>query len=65
MNIGIIQIGTQHNILITEHRMNYQHKFDWENIKILGKERILNKRILNKRLISEIIHIKHIHRNRI
>ncbi|KYN15231.1 hypothetical protein ALC57_12529, partial [Trachymyrmex cornetzi] len=43
---------TQHSV-ITEHRISHQHEFDWENIKIIDKERVLNKR-----LISEMIHIK-------
>ena len=43
---------TQHSV-ITKHRISHQHDFDWKNIKILDKEKILNKK-----LISEAIHIK-------
>jgi len=39
--------------IITEQRLKYSHKFDWENIGILDKERYLTKR-----LISEMFHIK-------
>ena len=28
---------TQHSV-ITEHRINHQHEFDWENIKILERK---------------------------
>ena len=43
---------TQHSV-ITKHRISHQHDFDWENVKILDKEKVLNKR-----LISEAIYIK-------
>jgi len=36
-----------------EHRLEYSHKFDWDNIRILDEEKILNKR-----LTSKIIFIK-------
>jgi len=39
--------------VITEHRLRYQHEFDWENVKILD-----NERFLGKRLISEMLHIQ-------
>ena len=42
----------QHSV-ITEHKISHPHNFDWENVKILDEERILNKS-----LISEAIHIK-------
>ncbi|KYN09399.1 hypothetical protein ALC57_18504 [Trachymyrmex cornetzi] len=48
-----INWNTTQRSVITEHRISHQHEFDWENIKILDKERVLNKR-----LISEMIHIK-------
>lgn len=38
--------------VITEHRRNYSHDFDWENVKILD-----NERFYSKRLISEMAHI--------
>jgi len=39
--------------VITEHRLNFSHDFDWNNVEILDKERYLTKR-----LISEMIYIK-------
>jgi len=44
--------NTKHSV-ITEHILKLNHKFDWENVKILDTE--LN---YNKRLISEMLHIK-------
>jgi len=41
------------NSVITDHRVNTKHKFDWDRAKILDKETNLNKR-----LISEMIFIK-------
>ncbi|KYN28675.1 hypothetical protein ALC57_01928 [Trachymyrmex cornetzi] len=38
--------------VITEHRIEFDHDFDWENVAILDEERFLNKR-----LISECLHI--------
>jgi len=38
--------------VITEHRLNHNHDFEWDNIKIID-----NERSYHKRLISEI-HIK-------
>ncbi|KYN31571.1 hypothetical protein ALC56_14069, partial [Trachymyrmex septentrionalis] len=35
--------ATQHSV-ITEHRIS--HDFDWENVKILDEERVLNKRLI-------------------
>ena len=49
----IIWNTTQHSV-ITEHRISHQHDFYWGNVKILDKEKVLNKR-----LISEAIYIKH------
>jgi len=42
---------TKHSV--TEHILNLNHKFDWENVKILD-----TKSNYNKRLISEMLHIK-------
>ncbi|EZA56075.1 hypothetical protein X777_03920 [Ooceraea biroi] len=39
--------------VLSEHRLQFNHDFDWENIKILDHESFLNKR-----LISEMIFIK-------
>jgi len=38
--------------VITEHRQELSHDFDWDNIKILDEENNYNKRLL-----SEIIFI--------
>jgi len=43
---------TTHSV-ITEHRLNFSHEFDWNNVEILDQERFLTRR-----LISEMIHIK-------
>jgi len=42
----------QHSV-ITQHRMDLFHEFDWDNVHILDKEQILHKRLL-----SEMTHIK-------
>jgi len=39
--------------VITKHRREQAHDFDWDNVKILDQ-----KKILNKRLISEMIFIR-------
>jgi len=41
------------NTVITEHRLNHNHEFDWTNVKILDKERFYWKR-----MISEMINIQ-------
>jgi len=38
--------------MITEHRVNHNHNFNWKDIKIWTEPSY------NKRLISEMIHIK-------
>jgi len=38
--------------VITDHRLNDNHEFDWDNVEILD-----NERYLSKRLISEMLHI--------
>jgi len=43
---------SKHSVL-TEHALNYNHNFDWNNIKILDSESNYNKR-----LVSEMLHIK-------
>jgi len=48
-----IHRNTTTQSVITEHRRNYSHDFNWNNVEILDKERYLTKR-----LISEMIHIK-------
>ena len=39
--------------VITQHRMDLLHEFDWDNVHILDKEQIVHKRLL-----SEMIYIK-------
>jgi len=39
--------------VITEHRLNFNHNFEWDKIKIIDNERSYKKRI-----ISEMVHIK-------
>ncbi|EZA55116.1 hypothetical protein X777_05294 [Ooceraea biroi] len=48
-----IRRNTNTHSVITEHRLNLNHEFDWENVHILDKEKFLSKR-----LVSEMIHIK-------
>jgi len=38
--------------VITNHRMHFNHDFDWNNVEILDVERYYHK------LISEMLHIK-------
>lgn len=47
-----INRNTNSQSVITEHRINFEHDFDWENVEILD-----TKRFLNKRLISKCLHI--------
>jgi len=48
-----IRRNTNQNSVITEHRLEFLHDFDWDNVEILDEEIHFNKRI-----ISEMIHIK-------
>jgi len=48
-----INRNTTTHFVITEHRLNFFHEFDWDNVEILDKEWFLIKR-----LISEMIYIK-------
>jgi len=48
-----IKRKTSTHSVITEHRMQRSHEFDWENVEILDAERNYSKR-----LISEMINIK-------
>jgi len=45
--------NTSTHSVITEHRLQYNHDFDWEGVEILDVERNFNKR-----MISEMINIK-------
>jgi len=48
-----ISRNTSTHSVITEHRLQFKHDFDWEEVEILDVERNFNKR-----LISEMINIK-------
>jgi len=48
-----IKLDKSKHSVITEHRIDFNHNFNWENIKILDTESNYNKR-----LISEMLHIK-------
>jgi len=48
-----INRNTTTQSVITEHRLQFKHDFDWENVEILDSERFLGKR-----LISEMMFIK-------
>jgi len=48
-----IRRNTSQTSVITEHRVNLLHDFDWENVEVLDEEAHYNKR-----LISEMIFIK-------
>jgi len=48
-----INRNTTTQSVITEHRINLSHEFNWDNVEILDKEQFLSKR-----LISEMIYIK-------
>jgi len=48
-----ISRNTSTHSVITEHRLQFKHDFDWEEDEILNM-----KRNFNKRLISEMINIK-------
>ena len=50
-NTVIIFIGI-HLLVITEHRLQMTHEFDWNNIQILDEQACYNKR-----LISEMLNI--------
>ena len=52
-NIVIILDNTSVRSVITEHRLQYDHDFQWNNIKILDEEPCYRKR-----LISEMLNIK-------
>ncbi|XP_018366339.1 PREDICTED: uncharacterized protein LOC108763331 [Trachymyrmex cornetzi] len=48
-----INSTTSSKSVITDHRLQCEHDFDWENIEVLDTEGFYNKR-----LVSEMIHIK-------
>ncbi|KYN14550.1 hypothetical protein ALC57_13247, partial [Trachymyrmex cornetzi] len=48
-----INRNTDQRSVITEHRLEHTHDFDWDSVRILDQEQILNKR-----LISEMIFIR-------
>ncbi|EFN63803.1 hypothetical protein EAG_12795, partial [Camponotus floridanus] len=48
-----INKNTTNRSVITKHRLNFNHKFKWDEVKILDRETYYYKR-----LISETIYIK-------
>ncbi|KYN17046.1 hypothetical protein ALC57_10682 [Trachymyrmex cornetzi] len=48
-----INRNTTTQSVITEHRLEHNHEFDWLNVRVLDTERFLSKR-----LISEMIYVK-------
>ncbi|KYN22373.1 hypothetical protein ALC57_05227 [Trachymyrmex cornetzi] len=48
-----IRRNTGSPTVITDHRINLDHNFKWDNVKILDCESSYNKR-----LVSEMVHIK-------
>jgi len=48
-----IKLDESRYSVITQHILNYNHSFNWKDIKILDSEPNYNKR-----LISEMLHIK-------
>lgn len=48
-----IRRSTTSHSVITDHRMSFDHDFEWDSVEVLD-----NEPHLHKRLISEIIHIK-------
>ncbi|EFN66120.1 hypothetical protein EAG_10640, partial [Camponotus floridanus] len=51
-----INKNTTNRFVITEHRLNFNHEFKWDDVKILDRETFYYKR-----LISEMIYIKRQH----
>ncbi|KAM0737155.1 hypothetical protein ACS0PU_000248 [Formica fusca] len=48
-----IRRNASNHSVITEHRINFNHNFDWDGVRILDTEPQLRRR-----LISEILYIK-------
>jgi len=48
-----IKLDESKHSVISEHILNFKHKFDWDNVKVLDREPNWYKR-----LISEMLHIK-------
>jgi len=48
-----VKLDSSKHSVVTDHIINRQHNFDWDNVKILDTE--VN---YHKRLISEMLHIK-------
>jgi len=45
---------TNNLTVITEHKLNNGHEFKWDDIRIIDREKYLDKRS-----ISKMLHIKH------
>lgn len=48
-----INRNTTNQSVITDHRLNFDHEFEWDDIEILDREPFLKKRLL-----SEMMYIK-------
>ena len=63
-SIKIILVNQGHSIwytiwyFITDHKLSFNHDFNWENIKILDRERYLGRR-----LVSEMLQMQNNSRN--
>ena len=53
MNISLTLGKIRSSTVITDHRINFDHNFKWNDVKILDCESSYNKR-----LVFEMIHIK-------
>ncbi|XP_011640680.1 uncharacterized protein LOC105429419 [Pogonomyrmex barbatus] len=56
-HIRDIKKATGSPFVVSIHRMNFKHEFNWNNIKILDKEPSCSHQP-HKRIVSEVIHIK-------
>jgi len=52
-HVNNIKLDESRHSVITQHILNYNHSFNWQDIKILDSEPNYNKR-----LISEMLHIE-------
>ena len=43
-----INWNTDTHSVITEHRIEFSHDFDWENVQILNKEKFFNERLISE-----------------
>jgi len=48
-----ISMNTTIQSVITEHRLQFNHDIDWEDVKILDSERFLGKRLVSEMFIKK------------